>query len=356
MKVLHLPYNIASKISITVDALQKIGIEARGISINNYPSQEANGVLTINPKEYGYHHPKKYFKIIESYFQLFRLIYWADIVHWYYDYRVLKTDLVLKWIRFLKKPAVIEWAGSDIRIPDILASHNPFYKKHFTQDYSYKFESLKHSRLVQQKFKDAGFIALVRPELEEFVQQDIYPDYYRINNRINVRQYIPVFPSVEKKRPLIINPVVARGAKGTAFILDAVNKLKQKYEFDFLLLENISHQEIIEHLAKSDIVIDQLILGAFGTTSLEGMALGKPVICFISDKLKEKLPPENPFVNATPDTIFLALELLITNSQMRHETGMHSRKYVEEYHDAEKIAQQLKKIYQKIISRKNLKQ
>jgi len=351
MKVLHLPYNVGSKILMTVDSLRKAGIDAKGIAINNYLDEEGENMSIYNSAKYPYYNPLKYFKTVQAYYRLFYWVNRTDVVHWYFDYHILKTDLVLRWVKFLNKPAVIEWIGSDIRIPEILSSHNPYYKQAFSINYPYRFESLQHSRDVQKKFKGAGFHALVRPELEEFIQTDIYPSFRKIVNRINVKKYSPVFPSLDESNPLIVHPVTARNAKGTDFILQAVSRLQKKYSFRFLLLEDVPRKKMIEKLSNADIVIDQLILGAFGTIALEGMALGKPVICYISDNLKAKLEPTCPLVNANPDTIYEAIETLLSDCESRNRIGKESRMYVETFHDADKVAYQLKEIYEQLLLR-----
>lgn len=43
MKVLHLPSNIASQISVKVRALRDIGVDARGLVRNNAPIQDVRG-------------------------------------------------------------------------------------------------------------------------------------------------------------------------------------------------------------------------------------------------------------------------------------------------------------------------
>ncbi len=352
MKVLHLPYNIGSKISITVSSLRKIGIDARGISVNNYLDEAGENVFVFKTKNYSYLNPKKYFEYLKANKKIKELISWADMVHWYYDYKIFRSDKFLNYVSALNKPAVVEFLGSDVRIPEILFKSNPYYEKTFHADYSYKFESWEHSFSVQKKFKDAGFEALVRPELEEFIQKDIFSSYYKINNRIDIKKYSATFSPIEKNNPLIVHPVTDRNAKGTSFIIDAVKKLKEKFDFEFSVIENMEHEQAMQQLAKANIVIDQLILGAFGTISLEGMALGKPTVCYLTKELENKLPGI-PLVNASPDTIYSVLETLLANPAMRNEIGIRSRKYVEEFHDADKISLQLKNIYEEILQKKS---
>jgi glycosyltransferase involved in cell wall biosynthesis len=349
MNVLHLPHNVGSKITLTVAALRKLGADARGIAINNYLDEAGENVRVFNPKDFSYLNPRKYMEYSRARKCLKESILWADIIHWYYESTILKTDRFVEMVREYKKPAVVEWLGSDIRISDQLSVHNPHYKNSFANNYPYTFETREHSRTVQKKFRDAGFIPLVRPELEEFVQKDIFSSFQSINNRINIGAYPVKYPSQTAKVPVIVHPVTSREAKGTQFILEAVQKLKQKYEFEFLLLEDIQHAEVIRKMESADIVIDQLIIGAFGTTTLEGMALGKPTICYLDDVLLKKLPAGCPIVNTNPDTIYSTLESLLSNPGLRHSTGIQSRQYIETHHDADKVAVQLMRIYEEAI-------
>jgi len=48
MRVLHLPTNIASQISVTVRALRDVGVEARGILWRNAPITDAVGIETFD--------------------------------------------------------------------------------------------------------------------------------------------------------------------------------------------------------------------------------------------------------------------------------------------------------------------
>src|SRR5690606_570959 len=62
----------------------------------------------------------------------------------------------------------------------------------------------------------------------------------------------------------------------------------------------------------SDIGIDQVLYGWHGKVSVELMALGKPVVCYIDPELL-KYRPELPIVSATPTTLTSELEKLIAN-------------------------------------------
>ena len=78
------------------------------------------------------------------------------------------------------------------------------------------------------------------------------------------------------------------------------------------------------------------------------MAMGKPVICWISDFMKEKYPKELPIISANPDNIKEKIEYAIKNKDMLKGIGLEGRKYVEKYHDMNIIAKDMMEIYKEL--------
>ena len=112
-----------------------------------------------------------------------------------------------------------------------------------------------------------------------------------------------------------------------------------------MLVEGKSQQEAFEIYKTADIIVDQLYAGTYGVFAIESMALGKPVITYISDEMKDRLPDDLPIVSGGTKTITDALELLINNPKLRIEKGMQGREYVENYHDCRVVAYVLRDIY-----------
>lgn len=98
-------------------------------------------------------------------------------------------------------------------------------------------------------------------------------------------------------------------------------------------------------IGEADLVIDQLIIGRYGPTSVMAMALGKPVICWISDFMREKYPKELPIIFANPDNIKEKIAYVLENRDMLMEIGLRGRRYVEKYHDKDKEILKLIEIY-----------
>jgi hypothetical protein len=131
-----------------------------------------------------------------------------------------------------------------------------------------------------------------------------------------------------------------RGCKGTEFIIQAVDALKEQgLNIELILLEKIQNSEvkkIFEH--QVDILVDQIILTGHGLNGLEGMASGLPVICNLEDETyilpfrRWSYFSECPIVSACPENLVDVLRKLVTRPELRHQLGKAGREYVEKYH------------------------
>ena len=67
--------------------------------------------------------------------------------------------------------------------------------------------------------------------------------------------------------------------KGTEYIIDAVNKLKEDFNIEFILLENKPQDEVLKLLKeKADIFIEKIVGPSYALSAIEAMAYGIPVI------------------------------------------------------------------------------
>jgi len=312
MKVLHLPVNVASIPSHTVRGLKKIGIDARGLIFDNKYCQSSKGMTVIRIS--GSKKFEKELKKIVFTYNFFKSVRWADIIHWYFGSSILPWNIDIKWIHLLKKPSLIEWLGSDIRIPEIEFNDNPYYRKVFP-NIKIPSKQFKKSIKKQEMFIKNGFIAIVPPCMQQYLQKHLWPEFYIFRQRIMLSDYVPCYPSPETKKPIVVhsptNPVI----KGTPIVIEIINKLKKKYAFEFKLIENVKRTEALEIMKNADIFLDQFVLGAHGMACLEAMAYGKPVLCYIKPSLIPQYPDDLPIVNANPDNLEIVLEELLLNGK-----------------------------------------
>ncbi len=129
-----------------------------------------------------------------------------------------------------------------------------------------------------------------------------------------------------------------RTIKGTEFIIDTINKLKDKgYKIDFILLESVQNEEVINILKTSDILIEQLFSG-YALSGAEGMAHGNVVISNLNREVYTRpfrlfsFLNECPVVSSSVEELEETLIQLITNPDLRKKLGRQGQQYCRKYH------------------------
>lgn len=333
---------------ITAHALNQIeGIEAKCIvDQNNLLATENDTVISI-PRTSKRNFWKSIYYGLNYFNKIKKWIEWADVLHYVYTPGD-KFNRDLAYANKLGKKIFVEFVGSDIRIPEMLSEINPYYKHaYYHENYEYKQVEGPNKELNLQKvFSKYGAIPIVNPEMQIFVSRTLFPKLHQVYFRINVNDFIPRYPILENKRPIIVHSPSALIGKGSNIILPTIDRLQKTYDFEFILIHKKPRAKVLEIMANADIFIDQIIAGTYAMAAMEAMAYGKPTLCYIMPEVfKNGLTVECPVVNVNPDTLEEKLVELILNPQMRLDIGIKSRAYIEKYHSDVSLAHQLLNIY-----------
>jgi hypothetical protein len=349
MRVLHLPDSPSSQMSILVRALREHGVEARGIVRGNHPYASAEGIRDYKIRGRRKNLVHRSMQRARWWVALIDGVRWADVIHWHFAWGMGYRDLDLKLISASGKAALVEFWGSDIRIQEIASIGNPYFNALPDSDARYRV-SQSVSRMRQEKFARNGFSCLVPgPELLDYVQLDLYPSPYKSMAALFPSDFEPSYPDPKRPSLVIAHMPSNKTVKGTDAVLRAIEKLKTRHDFRFQLIHEESFDKALAMIRDCDIMLDQFIVGSYGMVSLEAMALGKPVLCYLKDPVLPRLPLDFPVINANQDNLADVLEELIVDGQRRNEVGRLSRAYIEKYHDANVIAGQLIEIYQDLL-------
>ncbi len=118
------------------------------------------------------------------------------------------------------------------------------------------------------------------------------------------------------------------------------------------MVEGLPHREARRRYERADIVVDQLHAGWYGLFAIEAMALGKPVVTFLHEdavrRTEEAFGIRVPLVATTKDTLVDTLRPLVESPAERRRIGAESRAYVEQVHDADRVAAHLVEIYSQL--------
>lgn len=147
-----------------------------------------------------------------------------------------------------------------------------------------------------------------------------------------------------------------RGFKGTEYIIAAVERLRAEgLQVELRLFEKVQNREVLEQLTTADILVEQLIAGAYALSAIEGLAAGLAVLSNVEDEARATLfrryafLDECPILSTTPETVTDHLRTLVTSPQLREELGKAGRLYVEKYHSYESAQYLFASVYRRIL-------
>ncbi len=134
--------------------------------------------------------------------------------------------------------------------------------------------------------------------------------------------------------------------KGTAYLESAVQRLNSEgITVELVRIQGRPNSAVIDLFASVDVVADQFIIGFHGYTAIEAMALGKPVLCYLSETGNVIAPEECPIINTNPDTLYDTLRECALGKYDLAEIGRRGRDYVERHYSLQAIAQRLGDLY-----------
>lgn len=165
----------------------------------------------------------------------------------------------------------------------------------------------------------------------------------------DTNKYQPIYPEINTEKPVrIVHAPNHRIFKGTQFLIEAVDKLKTaNIPIELILVEKIPNDQALEIYRSADIIFDQCLIGFHGYFALEGMAMGKPVMCYIRKPELYLLHPEEcPIINTHINTLESDIINLINHREELREIGIKGRQYIEKYFTMDAFANRLKKTYQ----------
>jgi hypothetical protein len=138
--------------------------------------------------------------------------------------------------------------------------------------------------------------------------------------------------------------------KGTDRIRQAIANLQAKgYQLEFVEITNQPNQTVLEEIAKSDFVIDQLYSDSpMASVATEAAFLGKPAVIggYAPEIIQQALGSEvmSPSLFCHPDQIEKAIESLIVDKELRTELGERARRFVEQNWAPRKVAERYLRI------------
>lgn len=320
----------------------KKGFEQNGIPADFYSlSEHIFGYETDKIITYS---ENSFMRKLQKFSLIIRLLFRYDYFIFDSTGSLLPDYRDVKLLRFFGKKAMVIFTGCDIRLPEIVEKYRWNPCRDCPVEYKKFTGCVIETKPAKIREIEGNFdILLSAEEAAGSLNKDFHTALFPIDTE--KFSYKGVNPSGRLKiLHAPSNPVY----KGTGYILAAIERLKSDHDFEFKVVNNVKADELYKEIASSDLVIDQMLVGFYGLLSIESMAMGKPVVCYIRDDIAGHSPAEMPVINANPDNLYDVLKGILSNPSVLIQTGIRSREYAEKYHNAKIIAKQ----YYELLERK----
>lgn len=281
-------------------------------------------------------------KLIARILFTFKVIRNGSIIH-YHGGTILPRNFDTFLFKIFNIPMIMSWGGGDARIISEAVKYNPYF---------YRYEEPQKDKMIRsmlQRLSKNGVRIATDPEMATY-SRPYFDKIYTFRAPMSFETIKCVYPDIENNKPVFLHIPTHQFVKGTVHIKNAFAKLeKEGYEFEFKYLEpNLTQEQVRDEISKCDVYVDELRVGSYGVTAIEALASGKPTMTFIREDIVNQFPPELPFVNTNPDTIYDNLKDLILNPEKRHQIGKKSHEYIEKYHEVNVVVNDMIKLYREI--------
>jgi glycosyltransferase involved in cell wall biosynthesis len=301
-----------------------------------------------------------YNRLLQLYVEFTKLLWDRDVFFYYFDGFYLREAGPLKWLevpalKLLGRRVIAMPYGGDVIVAE--ESRELTVKFALTRDYPI---------MAQPKYVD-----LVRRQVRHFTEhadaiiasQNMGPDYLprvdcllHCHFAIDEQLWPPSFGPSRVVGDLfrVLHAPNHRNIKGTRFLIQAVEQLKAEgLNIELVLLERVPNAELRRIMAGCHVVADQFVLGMYAMTALEGMASGKPVLCYLREDLVRlynlySYEKDCPIVNTPIEKIAENLRWLYNHPQECERIGRDSRLHVERYQGLEAFGGFLKGVVESV--------
>ncbi len=283
----------------------------------------------------------------------------------YHIFHFISGETILPWklrgfelacYKLLGKKIIMHFVGSDIRSEEYLKEKNDHLQAYLKGEYTLKtpVSSAIQKKLIEQARKNAATLIVSTPDLLEIIPEATYlPVFLDFGHFIYDESEKT---SKTRNTVSILHSPSATKTKGSGHLDRIFENLKEEFgdSIEFITpaskLKEIksyptTRYDLLNRMAESDIVIDQLVIGWYGLKAVEALMLDCEVVCFIENDLLKYLPAEAPLVNANILNAESRIRELIRQILSGKSMSPNKQEYVRTHHNIASYRDYFKKLW-----------
>jgi hypothetical protein len=232
----------------------------------------------------------------------------------------------LAWLKRRGKTIFVTYQGCDVR-PKAAC---PCRQAHCYAEDRYRQPA------AHRVLRLADRVFYLNPDLRHWLPGATFIPYASVD-----ASQIEVAPEPTGEEIVVVHAPTDVDIKGTSFVTGAVEELRSvglPVRLD--LVESATRDQVLRRIRAGHVLVDQLLLGWYGAVSVEAMAAGRPVLCYVREDEAEDNPfgAELPIVRTTPESLGEDLRRVVLDADLRRRLGEAGRRFTELRHDPRAIA------------------
>ncbi|HVL33053.1 MAG TPA: hypothetical protein VM600_05665 [Actinomycetota bacterium] len=335
MRILHAPANFGDQAGVVVRALKRAGYDAElweyGRSKWGYPADRSIDVATEDPQQVW----NVFLEALER-FDVFHFHYARSF--FYQSWTGVPPLWDLPVLRALGKKVFFTFVGSECRMRKIAEQHNPWASEVF-KEYTPNDDRIAKTLQTIRTYADEMFV--VSGEMLPYV-----PDATFMPRAVELGEWERT-PALHRDVPVVLHVPSRRTLKGTDLIMAGLEQLRDEgVRFELRLLENIPHEEMKKAMRDADVVVDQLLLGDHGLTSVEAMLSGCVAVAYLTPEVRQTCS-DMPIFDVDPTSFVDRMRVLLTDRELRVALAGRGYDWVAQHFDASRVARMHIERYEK---------
>lgn len=362
-RVLILPVNTGGSIIFLQEALKLLNFDAEILTFSKHPfGYKKNKIIFKKNTNFMNREIKKVLALRFYFYSKYIIFNYGRTIFTIESFEDKKNFLLLRRVqniyylmmqkieifinKLLNNKIIIIYTGDDARQSNYCLNNydiSPAHSLSGTSYYSDKKNKIKKFN-IRNMDKIADSIYAHNPDIMNVLpKRTIFLPYpYRYNISKAKKEY--PFEKIN-----ILHVPSHRGVKGTEIIINQINNLKKNkpdLEINFTILENINNLKLLKILDSFDLVIDQVLVGWYGSIAVESMARGIPVMAYIRESDLHFIPSQMqldlPIINVSKDNLNKKIiEFSNLNKEEYMDLSNNSIAYVKKWHSIELCAKYL---------------